>query len=254
VALRSWVCKRDLCSRISHLRAFCHVHVTCVMCADLSWGVGARPHTFPVLGRGPVHRMASAGISLRGRAGHRTVHAGVVRSRAAAGRPVLPFSTRGGAAGARGWIRRLSHLPTSTPTTPKSVVDAGDACGAEPKRRGAGQPREDRRAAPFVIVAFRLDDDGKALPGLPSAARTVDLVDREGKRSAQRRQVRRRQGWKPEGARPRSGLDAQHESPARRETPTLWRFALRTHTKRAHVIRMQTGPRLLDQPLSKSTR
>jgi len=51
------------------------------------------------------------------------------------------------------------------------------------------------------------------------AARTVDLVGREGKRSAQHRQARRRQGWKPAGARPHRGLDAQHDSRARRGRP-----------------------------------
>ena len=37
----------------------------------------------------------------------------------------------------------------------------------------------------------------------------------QGKRSAQRRQARRREGWKPVGARRRRRLDAKHDSPAR---------------------------------------
>jgi len=45
----------------------------------------------------------------------------------------------------------------------------------------------------------------------------------QGKRSAQRRQARRREGWKPEGVRRRRRLDAKHDNrPAavrRRDTP-----------------------------------
>ena len=37
----------------------------------------------------------------------------------------------------------------------------------------------------------------------------------QGKRSAQRRQARRREGWKPAGARRHRRLDAKHDSPAR---------------------------------------
>jgi hypothetical protein len=372
------------------------VHDTCVMCVPLSWGVGARPHTFSVLGRGPVHRIASASLSFRGRAGNRTVHAGVVRLRAVVGRPVLAFSTRAGAAGSRGWMRRpltllssnpnrrngppargASAPPTRKPEAPTGTAQpARSAASAERRHRGAGpwratsnpnprngppargasappgrKPEAPTGTAQSTRIAATRPNGRGALPalqtpetdarpeasqsrrtgnrkcrppprsprgspppgrrpvarhtsnpppetdlrpaarqrrrvenrkrrpvpcsrrgrevprigdaclettsthchGLPSAARTVDLVDREGKRSAQRRRRGGVRDGSPKGRDRIAGSMRSTTARPERRRPTPGVCAT-SRTRRTHVIRMQTGPRLLDQPLSKSTR
>src|SRR5690606_15142035 len=80
-----------------------------------------------------------------------------------------------------------------------------------------------RRSQPLVgrsaviqsaVLATELTEDG-------TAARPSDDPARQPRTArltlgqAQRRQARRREGWKPEGARRRRRLDAKHDSPAR---------------------------------------
>ena len=78
-----------------------------------------------------------------------------------------------------------------------------------------------------AVLATELTEDGKtARPSddparqprgerpQPRPARLLLGPAARGKRSAQRRQARRREGWKPEGARRRRRLDAKHDSPA----------------------------------------
>lgn len=78
--------------------------------------------------------------------------------------------------------------------------------------------------------------------GAPSTARRgwAGADPQECKRSAQRRQARRRQGWKPAGTRHRRWLDAKHDSPAgaagtplgdtRRPAESRGRPSLRMHS------------------------
>ena len=89
-----------------------------------------------------------------------------------------------------GIARRCAILPESGDryTVSRRLVRSGI--------EAAGFPRLPSLSRAKVLTSPRREPlDSQAA----QAARTVDLVDREGKRSAQRRQVRRRQGSSPKG-------------------------------------------------------